>query len=594
MPPITRSTPFAAGSGSEVDAPANPLNEATGTAKQPMPPGFNWGVLVRDLLGSPLAAGAAGALQQVQPQLVPPPPPPSHPPSQPPSASPAGKPAVGIFSGIFGGGEEASLRRQLRDYEQRLADMRQLANRQALDISSLRTLAEGQLSQQVAQVAHAARASSESVEERWTQMLQEASTTQERALATGQQQMHELAAALQAAQRQTAEQQAAEWRRALQEASESHQAVVEQMQEQLRASSEEKVALQAMLRDARRASAIAARAAVDKGHGGGGGATAEDLEKAVAAEREAAAERLRTERAKFEEAQAEAAAEQRNLMARYVEATSRLERADELELVVASHKESQERAIAEAVRLQVAECDRRLQQAEEAVQAAEGRVAAMAAARREAINKLQEANGAIRVLCRTRPLSDKERASGDEPCVSTPSQATVCLCAPMPPLGDGARAECSFDACFGSVCTQAQLYDEVSPAVSSVLNGQFVCVMAYGQTGAGKTFTMQGGHGEHGIVHLACDELLREAASLTKEHAAKGEPLEVSFECSLLEIYNEKILDLMTDAGSLEPLDVRTAADGSVSVPCLKLAPVDSAVTVGDLLHAAGNRRHTQ
>ena len=32
-----------------------------------------------------------------------------------------------------------------------------------------------------------------------------------------------------------------------------------------------------------------------------------------------------------------------------------------------------------------------------------------------------------------------------------------------------------------------------SAAVSSVLAGQYVCIMAYGQTGAGKTGTMQGG-----------------------------------------------------------------------------------------------------
>ena len=35
------------------------------------------------------------------------------------------------------------------------------------------------------------------------------------------------------------------------------------------------------------------------------------------------------------------------------------------------------------------------------------------------------------------------------------------------------------------------MYEEISPAVCGVLQGQYVCVMAYGQTGAGKTFTMQ-------------------------------------------------------------------------------------------------------
>ena len=53
-----------------------------------------------------------------------------------------------------------------------------------------------------------------------------------------------------------------------------------------------------------------------------------------------------------------------------------------------------------------------------------------------------------------------------------------------------------------------QVYDEISPAVCGVLQGQYVCVMAYGQTGAGKTFTMQGGGAAHpGVVRLAAKGL---------------------------------------------------------------------------------------
>lgn len=41
--------------------------------------------------------------------------------------------------------------------------------------------------------------------------------------------------------------------------------------------------------------------------------------------------------------------------------------------------------------------------------------------------------------------------------------------------------------------TQQDIYDEVvRPLVSSVLEGFNCCVFAYGQTGTGKTFTMEG------------------------------------------------------------------------------------------------------
>ena len=48
---------------------------------------------------------------------------------------------------LFGGGgpSENDLRKQLREYEQRLQDMREIASRQAADISSLRTVAETHL-----------------------------------------------------------------------------------------------------------------------------------------------------------------------------------------------------------------------------------------------------------------------------------------------------------------------------------------------------------------------------------------------------------------------------------------------------------------
>ena len=110
-----------------------------------------------------------------------------------------------------------------------------------------------------------------------------------------------------------------------------------------------------------------------------------------------------------------------------------------------------------------------------------------------------------------------------------------------------------------------------------MLAGQYVCVMAYGQTGAGKTHTMHGGKSELGVVQLAVGELLDEARALTSERALRGESLEVRFEASLLEIYNERVLDLNPlpedksaggpkDLAAIpESLEVRAPPDGSVA-----------------------------
>ena len=52
--------------------------------------------------------------------------------------------------------------------------------------------------------------------------------------------------------------------------------------------------------------------------------------------------------------------------------------------------------------------------------------------------------------------------------------------------------------------------------------------MAYGQTGAGKTFSMSGGGGaERGIVRLAADEIVSQARLLATERARHGQRLTV-------------------------------------------------------------------
>ena len=58
---------------------------------------------------------------------------------------------------------------------------------------------------------------------------------------------------------------------------------------------------------------------------------------------------------------------------------------------------------------------------------------------------------------------------------------------------DGVAAY-AFDHCFNSDSTQEEVYNAtVRPSVDAVLSGYNATVFAYGQTGTGKTFTMQGG-----------------------------------------------------------------------------------------------------
>ena len=69
-----------------------------------------------------------------------------------------------------------------------------------------------------------------------------------------------------------------------------------------------------------------------------------------------------------------------------------------------------------------------------------------------------------------------------------------------------------------------------------------VCLFSYGQTGAGKTHTMLGcGTGEQrGVIPRAVEKVLEQSKVL--EH--KGWAF--SMEASYIEIYNEKLRDLLT------------------------------------------------
>ena len=59
-----------------------------------------------------------------------------------------------------------------------------------------------------------------------------------------------------------------------------------------------------------------------------------------------------------------------------------------------------------------------------------------------------------------------------------------------------------------------------------------------------KTFALQGEGSSKGIVQLAAAELFEESEALQQQRRQQGQQLDVSFEASMLEIYNEKVSNL--------------------------------------------------
>jgi len=82
------------------------------------------------------------------------------------------------------------------------------------------------------------------------------------------------------------------------------------------------------------------------------------------------------------------------------------------------------------------------------------------------------------------------------------------------------------------------VYADASPLVTSVLDGYNVCIFAYGQTGTGKTFTMEGTERNRGVNYRTLEELFK-IAEERKESAT------YDLSVSVLEVYNEQIRDLL-------------------------------------------------
>ncbi|XP_030920686.1 kinesin-like protein KIF3C isoform X2 [Geospiza fortis] len=99
----------------------------------------------------------------------------------------------------------------------------------------------------------------------------------------------------------------------------------------------------------------------------------------------------------------------------------------------------------------------------------------------------------------------------------------------------------TFDAVYDASSKQADLYDEtVRPLIDSVLQGFNGTVFAYGQTGTGKTYTMQGAWAEpekRGIIPSAFEHIFT--------HISRSQNQQYLVRASYLEIYQEEIRDLL-------------------------------------------------
>ena len=151
----------------------------------------------------------------------------------------------------------------------------------------------------------------------------------------------------------------------------------------------------------------------------------------------------------------------------------------------------------------------------------------------------------LQVVARVRPMTVTEIRGGAPRCLDINTNLQEVL------IKNQKRQEAkafTFNKVYGPSSTQEQIFDDtVSPCLDDVCKGYSCTLFAYGQTGTGKTYTMEGVKDETlspnicssgaGIIPRSMHHLFER---LERTHT------NFAIRVSMLELYNEKLIDLLS------------------------------------------------
>lgn len=99
----------------------------------------------------------------------------------------------------------------------------------------------------------------------------------------------------------------------------------------------------------------------------------------------------------------------------------------------------------------------------------------------------------------------------------------------------------------GKYADQSHVFAKVGREIlDNAWQGYHCCLFAYGQTGAGKSYSMVGYGANRGIVPITCEEMFRRIK-------ASQDNVTYDVQVSMLEIYNEKVQDLLVPVAKRSP-----------------------------------------
>ncbi|CAP71483.1 uncharacterized protein PODANS_6_1570 [Podospora anserina S mat+] len=187
----------------------------------------------------------------------------------------------------------------------------------------------------------------------------------------------------------------------------------------------------------------------------------------------------------------------------------------------------------------------------------------------------------IKVVARFRPQNRVEIESGGQPIVTFQGPDTCTV------DSKEAQGSFTFDRVFDMSCKQSDIFDfSIKPTVDDILNGYNGTVFAYGQTGAGKSYTMMGTNIDDesgkGVIPRIIEQIFSQIMSSPAN-------IEYTVRVSYMEIYMERIRDLLQPQN--DNLPVHEEKSRGVYVKGLLEIYVSSVQEVFEVMRRGGNAR---
>ncbi|XP_041930232.1 kinesin-like protein KIF3A isoform X2 [Alosa sapidissima] len=183
-----------------------------------------------------------------------------------------------------------------------------------------------------------------------------------------------------------------------------------------------------------------------------------------------------------------------------------------------------------------------------------------------------EVSDNVKVVVRCRPLNQKEKMMGHKLAVSVDEMRGTITVNKHETTNEPPKTF-TFDTVFGPESKQLDVYNLTArPIVDSVLEGYNGTIFAYGQTGTGKTFTMEGVRAVPELRGIIPNSFAHVFGHIAKAEGDTRFLVRVSY----LEIYNEEVRDLL-GKDQMQRLEVKERPDVGVYIKDLSGYVVNNA-----------------